>query len=487
MNIILFLLLGFFTSLLFPPYFFIPLGFIIFPALCLIIDKIFINISKIKIFFYILFFAISFFTSFLFWIQNPFFVFDETKNFFYVSAILIVILSIFFSIIFTIFYKYNQLIPTIFFVPIVFVFIEFTYSIIFYGFPWINFSLISSSNSMLAFSLKNFGTLINSYLLLQVFCLPYLLISKINKQIIVYFIIFAFTPLLIVSLYNYLSQSNFEKNQKINVEILQLNFDPNKSIEENKFRLKKIYKTIDNSRADYIFFGENNYPEIVNLNDLNSLQKILKKDQTVVIGGTRKEKDKYFNTLFNINKSDIIYFDKKILVPFGEFLPFRKFLNLFQKISGPFDFTEGNTQRVITVGRDISYIPIICYEIIFYWKLINYYNYDSNFIVNITNDIWFGNHLGPYQHFYLTKLRAMEFNKPIIRISNNGVSGIFDKNGEIIANTLLNKEDKINLTLKINKSPNYYKSHYILKNYFIIVCLFLFLSNFIKFYGKKRI
>ena len=82
---------------------------------------------------------------------------------------------------------------------------------------------------------------------------------------------------------------------------------------------------------------------------------------------------------------------------------------------------------------------MICYEIVFYWKLLNKSNYKSDFIVNITNDFWFGKYSGPYQHFYLTKIRAAEFNKPIIRVSNNGISAVIDNNGKILNNTELNK------------------------------------------------
>ena len=200
----------------------------------------------------------------------------------------------------------------------------------------------------------------------------------------------------------------------------------------------------------------------------------------MIIGGTRLEKDKYFNSLFNITSSNVDHFDKKILVPFGEFLPLRNILYFLKNISGPNDFTEGVKNRIIKLDSEYKYIPVICYEIIFYWKIINEYNFDSNFIINITNDIWFGNLLGPYQHFYITKLRAAEYNKPLIRVSNNGISGVFDQNGKILLSTNLNQEQNLYFNLIPNNEDNFIRSHFLLKIYLITILTFIIFLNLIK-------
>ena len=82
MSIFIYFTLGLLTSLLFPPYFFFPLGFIIFPSLCLLLDSNRKNNSNLKIFNNFSLFGFGFFISYLFWVKNPFFVFEETKNFF---------------------------------------------------------------------------------------------------------------------------------------------------------------------------------------------------------------------------------------------------------------------------------------------------------------------------------------------------------------------------------------------------------------------
>ena len=102
--------------------------------------------------------------------------------------------------------------------------------------------------------------------------------------------------------------------------------------------------------------------------------------------------------------------------------------HFFQKFY-KYDYNVGDKKRIIKINNNISYIPVICYEIIFYWKLVDNINLNSDLIINITNDIWFGKYLGPYQHFYHSKLRAAEIGKPLIRVSNNGISAIFNENG----------------------------------------------------------
>ena len=174
MIILIYLILGLLTSLLFPPYFFLPLGFIIFPFLCFLLHSNKDNYSNLNIFKKFLIFGFGFFISYLFWIKNPFFIFEETKNFFLVFLLLIILLSIILSFIFTIILKIGKNIPIIFLIPFMFTVSEYAISLLFYGFPWLTFSLVVSGNEYLLFSLKSFGTLFSSYLIIQIFCIPFI-------------------------------------------------------------------------------------------------------------------------------------------------------------------------------------------------------------------------------------------------------------------------------------------------------------------------
>ena len=129
-----------------------------------------------------------------------------------------------------------------------------------------------------------------------------------------------------------------------------------------------------------------------------------------------------------------------------------------EHIAGNEDFTKGSDDRYIKIQEDFSILPVICYEITYPFHLMSK---DTNILINITNDSWFGNFLGPYQHFYFTKLRAAEFKKPIIRVSSNGISAFIDKSGNIkefiklnvsgIKHIIVDKEDISNNFLQFHK------------------------------------
>ena len=474
MSILIYLILGLLTSLLFPPYFFLPLGFIIFPSLCLLLDSNRKNYSDLNIFKKFLIFGFGFFINYLFWVKNPFFVFEETKNFFLVFLLLIILLSAVLSLISTIIFKLGRNIPIIFLIPFMFTSSEYIISVIFYGFPWFTFSLVLSSNEYLLFSLKSFGTLFSSYLIIQLFCIPFIFLTKENfKKELRFFLLFISLPIISLLISNFNSEKINSKIKKINLEIFQLNFENNDQFLIAEKKLKRIIQHIEESKADLLIFGENNFPYLLEDLELNIIKKSLKHNQTLIIGATRYENNKYYNSLINITPTKVTYFDKKILVPFGEFLPLRDSLTFLESIVGPNNYSKGETERIINLPNNVSYIPVICYEIVFYWKLFNKLNYKSDFIVNITNDFWFGKYLGPYQHLYLTKIRAAEFNKPIIRVSNNGISAVIDNNGRVLNNTKLNNFEKFKHKFLFQDNDSLVYFHLIFKVYFFIIFIFI--------------
>ena len=471
---LIYLTLGLLTSLIFPPYFFLPLGFIIFPSLCLLLDSNRKNNINLYIFKNFLVFGFGFFISYLFWVKNPFFVFEETKIFFLVFLLLIILLSLILSLTFTIIAKLGKNIPIFVLIPFMFTITEYIISVIFYGFPWFTFSLVISSNEYLLFSLKSFGSLISSYLIIQIFCLPFIFIKKLNlKKEMRYLSFFIALPIIFLLILNLYYKNNNLKTKTIDLEIFQLNFKNNdKSLTPEK-KLNIIINNIKKSSADLLIFGENNFPYLLDNLDLKIFKNSLKENQVLIIGATRFDNNKYYNSLISFTASKVNYFDKKILVPFGEFLPLRDSLNFLERIVGPNNFSNGNEERLINLPNNISFIPVICYEIVFYWKLLNKLNYNSNFIINITNDFWFGKYIGPYQHFYLTKIRAAEFNKPIIRVSNNGISAVIDNKGSIIKITELNNTEKFKHKLHLQENINFVNFHLILKIYFLIIFLLI--------------
>ena len=174
--------------------------------------------------------------------------------------------------------------------------------------------------------------------------------------------------------------------------------------------------------------------------------------------------DNNFNIIQNYNK--------RKLVPFGEFLPFEIFLNNFgfKKITeGHGSFLRGNKNNNISID-EMNFLPLICYEVIF-TDLIQKSNLDTNLIINISEDGWFGNTIGPDQHFTKSIFRAIENNTFLLRSANKGISAIIDNKGKIIKRLNRNEAGNIEFEVPLIKS-NKIKNDLI---FFILLITYLFI------------
>ena len=109
----------------------------------------------------------------------------------------------------------------------------------------------------------------------------------------------------------------------------------------------------------------------------------------------------------------------------------------FEILSGNFSNGQGG---IITLDDELI-LPhiLICYEIIF-TEILHSQDQNTNFILNVTNDAWFGQSSGPYQHFSMSILRAVERGLPVVRVANTGISGVIDSFGRVIIKSKLNTE-----------------------------------------------
>ncbi len=453
-----------------------PLGFIIFPYIINLLKE---NSIKRKINYYFFmgfFYGLGFLLVFLFWIQSPFLTNEETKNFAILSLLLPIFLSLFFGIGF-IFFKYiKNTFYLIIFTPLIFLFIELAISKTFYGFPWVTYSLILSNNILGFYFLKSFGTFVSSYLVLMIFITPSLIIflPKFKYEKIKIFIFHL--PFLICLFFIFIFNENYKDQEKIiSFEVFQILSPIQNS--NKKLIEQDIINKINQSNAEYLVFAENNYPYLISDISNLSLLNYIKDNQKVIIGASRINNNKIYNSFLYLEKNNIQVFDKEILVPFGEFLPFRNYLKFMENISGNIDFTSGQNNRLIS-NSDINILPIICYEIIFNKILKDINKKNIDILINITNDSWFGDKIGPYQHFYHSRMRAIISNKFLIRVSNNGISAIINNNGKILQSSKLNV--KTNLYNKLHLKYFTYQNfiHKISEIYLMIIFLtyFIFLK-----------
>ncbi len=158
-----------------------------------------------------------------------------------------------------------------------------------------------------------------------------------------------------------------------------------------------------------------------------------------------------FNSIYVIDHdgSILALYDKVHLVPFGEYLPFQHVLESLglrqlTKLRG--GFLAGDHRRLITVPGAPPALPLICYEIVFPGEAAPA-GERPGWIVNVTNDGWFGISSGPYQHFQQARLRAIEEGLPLVRAANTGISAVVDPLGRIINSLPLGREGVIDSPL----------------------------------------
>ncbi len=145
-------------------------------------------------------------------------------------------------------------------------------------------------------------------------------------------------------------------------------------------------------------------------------------------------------------------YDKFHLVPFGEYVPFKRWLDFAKITHGRSDFSSGPGIRTISVPGAPAVSPLVCYEAIFPGHVVDPTN-RPGWMLNVTNDAWFGRSAGPYQHFAATRLRAVEEGLPLVRVANTGISAIVDGYGRVRARLGLGQEGVIDGPLPAALAP----------------------------------
>jgi len=172
-------------------------------------------------------------------------------------------------------------------------------------------------------------------------------------------------------------------------------------------------------------------------NLLAFLGAIVPKNGYLITGAPRSNKPgsetpQYWNSLFAIQPGGRIAatYDKIHLVPFGEYVPFREILKVSKLTAGRVDFTAGRGERVWRLPGLPPVAPLICYEAIFPGEVASL-GPEPDWLLNVTNDGWFGMSAGPYQHFAAVRFRAIEMGVPLVRVANTGISAVVDGYGRV--------------------------------------------------------
>jgi apolipoprotein N-acyltransferase len=201
---------------------------------------------------------------------------------------------------------------------------------------------------------------------------------------------------------------------------------------------------------------------------MGQIEALLAKGKgTVLITGSVRAPDlppgmritRAYNSIYVINHDGgvLSLYDKLHLVPFGEYLPFQDWmerLGLEQLTRVQGGFIEGTVRRTLQIPNAPPALPLICYEAIFPSAVATHDR--PGWMVNLTNDGWFGNSTGPHQHLQQARLRAIEQGLPLVRAANTGISAVIDPVGRVVARLGLGLEGVLDSDLPAPIAPTVY-------------------------------
>jgi len=184
----------------------------------------------------------------------------------------------------------------------------------------------------------------------------------------------------------------------------------------------------------------------------------------------REDSTRFYNSAYLLDTESKVLgkYDKVHLVPFGEYVPLKKWLPFLGKIVEQVgDFEPGERGR--TLSWNGTHLGVqICYEIIFPELSRTMARNKAAFLVNLTNDAWYGYSSAPYQHFSMTIFRAVENRRPLIRSANTGISGFVDPAGRVLMSSPLFKEAVLTCSLPVLDQTTWYTRY---GNVFAATCL----------------
>jgi apolipoprotein N-acyltransferase len=192
------------------------------------------------------------------------------------------------------------------------------------------------------------------------------------------------------------------------------------------------------------------------------IQSAIPQQGILLVGGPRvmRSDNKFMNSLYAINSKGQILatYDKFHLVPVGEYIPLKKYLPFQENLAGFADWTAGDGLHTIDIENTPPFSPLICYEAIFPSAV-----YDKvkrpQWLLNITNDAWYNLSNGPYQHFEITRVRAIEEGLPLVRAANTGISAVIDPYGRVLEKIDLGARGILDHSLPQSIQPTLYSQY----------------------------
>ena len=306
------------------------------------------------------------------------------------------------------------------------------------GFPWNPSAIIYYKNLFVLKSLPMLGVYGLGFIIHLVIGLTLLCLVK-GKRLSLYIISILVTISFFLSFIQLQPHVQHDEGT-LNFLVIQPNIYEslvNHDVIENldKYEQLTVKALQEKSEVDIIIWPEGSLP--IDLNNrpglLQRLGSIIGDNQKLILGSSAIEKDiLLYNRLYLLNEMGAIeqFYDKQKLVLFGEYVPWVKpivsrFLNLGM------NYIPGKNQSLINLPNQVKATPMICFESIFEYQSINENICQSDLVIQISNDSWFGKWYGPQQHLANSLIRSVEFQKTLIRSTPSGVSAVIQPNGII--------------------------------------------------------
>jgi apolipoprotein N-acyltransferase len=339
----------------------------------------------------------------------------------------------------------------------------------FTGFPWNAFGYALTTPLPLAESVAIFGIWGLTFVAVAVFAAPAVLADKAQRPLMP--VVLAGCTLTALTAYGglRLARNPTEIVEGVHLRIMQPNIPQDERFSyAAKSQIMNRYVLMSQSAGDprglddvtHLIWPESAFPFFLvrEPDALSMIAAILAPNTTLITGAARpaepipgRNEKRAYNSVYVIDGTGSILasYDKLHLVPFGEYLPFQDVLEragLTQLTNVPGGFLPGERRRRIAVPGAPGMLPLICYEVIFPGEAVPK-GERPGWLLNLTNDAWFGISVGPYQHFQQTRVRAIEEGLPLVRAANSGISAVIDPLGRVIASLPLGHDGVLDAAL----------------------------------------
>lgn len=480
-------LVGALSSFSMPPFYLFPILFVTFPIFIWLVDAAYSdarqNLIKTAFSSFLLgwWFGFGYFVAGLWWIGNALLV--EADAFAWALPLAIVILPAMLAI----FWGFATVLARILWrenwtrvltLALSFGLFEYLRGFLFTGFPW---NSLGYAAMPLPFTMQS-ASVIGIYgvttLCIIIFASPFVAAIENSGKKILWMIS---VGLLFLHLgYGFVRISNNPTQfvENVSLRLVQPNIPQiDKLKREAGDKTVQTYLDLSKKKGlektTHIFWPESAFPFLLTERSdvLAKIAELVPENVQLYTGAARAEPGsggnpygRVYNSIYSINFNGEIVeaADKVHLVPFGEYLPFQRLLETFgfeqlTRLRGGFE--AGSSRQLLDAGIAGSILPLICYEIIFSGEMLDRTTRNSDWILNVTNDAWYGRTPGPYQHHHQSIVRAVELGLPLIRVANSGISAVVDPYGRTIGKLGLYEKSILDSKLPKKAASTYFRGY----------------------------